>query len=184
MVLSDKSHEGTDGEKNGKNGEESSPSGSKGPTTFASLLAAASRRLEDVEPYDDPHDDETSQFLLALVDRAEEIEDRVLEAEARIVRAEDEEATRLAKVERFWRRLNAVLRLVTTSAFWLATGTVVVRLAVSADLIPWLKGVLAGVSRGALDSGFGLTVPLIVAAGLFRKELIQWFRRNRDPGER
>lgn len=97
---------------------------------------------------------------------------------------EDKRASRLVKWESGARTLDSFTRHVTAlSMRVLFAGTAFV-LVVRPELIPWLRDILDVVLRGALDSGYGLTVPLIIAVAVFRKELTKLLRRREENDDR
>ncbi|MDE2679295.1 MAG: hypothetical protein OXI76_15460 [Gemmatimonadota bacterium] len=93
---------------------------------------------------------------------------------------EDKRASVLVKWESGARALNGISRHVTAVAVRLLLAGTAVTLVVKPDLIPWIQGVLDLVLPDALSSGYGLTVPVIVAAALFRRELTRLIRRSKE----
>ena len=96
---------------------------------------------------------------------------------------EDKRASLLAKMESGARTLDSISRHVTTLAMRLLLAGTAICLVFKPELVPWLKGVLDIVLKDALNSGYGLTVPLVVAVTVFRKELTSLVRRVKKDSD-
>ena len=132
---------------------------------------------------DPPYDDEPTQLMLSLVETAEQAADRATVAAKKIMAREDRRASWLLTIESVARRLSRASRHTATLVVWVGLAVLVGRFVLDPTLVSWLKGVLARVLGSALGSGFGFTVPLIVAASLFRREIARLLRRRKDPGD-
>ena len=93
---------------------------------------------------------------------------------------EDKRASALIKWESGARTLNTISRHVTALAMRLLLATTAVILVADPDRIPWIKELLDAVLPDAMSAGYGLTVPILVAVALFRKELTRLMRRSKE----
>ena len=113
----------------------------------------------------------------------EQAASRATTAEQKIMAREDRRASWLLTIESVARRLSRVSRHTATLVVWVGIAVSVGRLVIDPTLVSWLKGVLAGVLGNALESGFGFTVLLVVAASLFRREIARLLWHPKDSGD-